>query len=103
MAQETLDKPNPYNTPINHSSLLLNPSTTHPSFGGAGGGHHSSLIPNPSPTHPSFGGDGGGPHSSLIPNPPPQALYLIQLLQRVFAQCFELRRRHTCNAFKLVR
>lgn len=81
MAQQALDKLNPYNTPINHSSLLLNPSTL----------------------HPSFGGDGGGSHSSLIPNPSTQTLYLIQLPQRVFAQCFELRRRHTCNAFKLVR
>ncbi|ETD17062.1 hypothetical protein HMPREF1199_01897 [Hoylesella oralis CC98A] len=103
MAQQALDKPNPYNTPINHSSLLLNPSTTHPSFGGAGGGPHFSLLLSPSTLPPSFGGDGGGPHSSLIPNPSPQNLYLIQLLQRVFAQCFELRRRHTCNAFKLVR
>ncbi|EPH18753.1 hypothetical protein HMPREF1475_00662 [Hoylesella oralis HGA0225] len=44
MAQQALDKPNPYNTPINHSSLLLNPSTLHPSFGGAGGGPHSSFF-----------------------------------------------------------
>ncbi|ETD15817.1 hypothetical protein HMPREF1199_02512 [Hoylesella oralis CC98A] len=42
MAQQNLGKSNPYNTPINHSSLISNPSPLHPSFGGDGGGPHPS-------------------------------------------------------------